>query len=101
MKDIIYTRKYLGQDGQERKEYITVGHMFEKEGRISILMKSWINPSALANDKGEVWLNVYDHKTKASGSKTLYKGAETVKAVQSAVNPTIEAEKEISGDLPF
>lgn len=64
MKDIVYTHKYLGQDGQERKEYITVGYMFEKEGRIYLLMKPYINLGALQNEKGEVWLGVYEHKTK-------------------------------------
>lgn len=64
MKDILYTRKYVGQDGQERKEYITVGYMFEKEGRISLLMKPYINLSALQNEKGEVWLGAYEHKAK-------------------------------------
>lgn len=64
MKDILYVRKYVGQDGQERKEYITVGYMFEKEGRISLLMKPYINLGALQNEKGEVWLGAYEHKTK-------------------------------------
>lgn len=64
MKDILYVRRYTGQDGQERKEYITVGYMFEKEGRISLLMKPYINLSALQNEKGEVWLGAYEHKAK-------------------------------------
>ena len=33
MKDIVYTRKYTDNKGQERKEYILVGYMFEKEGK--------------------------------------------------------------------
>ena len=64
MKDILYIRRYTGQDGQERKEYITVGYMFEKEGRISLLMKPYINLCALQNEKGEVWLGAYEHKPK-------------------------------------
>lgn len=64
MKDIVYTRKYTDQKGQDRKEYITLGYIFEKDGKMSILMKPWINLGALANEKGEVWLNVYDHKPK-------------------------------------
>ena len=71
MKDIVYTRKYTDQKGQERKEYITVGYMFEKDGRISILMKPWINPAALQNEKGEVWLGVYDHKVKGQESQKI------------------------------
>lgn len=64
MKDIVYVRKYTDKEGKERKEYLNVGYIFEKDGRVSILMKSYINLSAFGNDKGEVWLAVYDHKTK-------------------------------------
>lgn len=89
MKDIVYTRKYLGQDGQERKEYITVGYMFEKEGRISLLMKPYINLSALQNEKGEVWLGAYEHKAKTP--KTEQKQAQvseepTVSTISQVVN---------------
>lgn len=105
MKDIVYTRKYTDQKGQERKEYITVGYMFEKDGRLSILMKPYINVSALTNDKGEVWLGVYEHKTKEQKAETKpenspYKGTQTVKVVQEAVNPQPQQEDE-NGDIPF
>lgn len=70
MKDIVYTRKYNDQKGQERKEYITVGYMFEKDGRTSILMKPYIDLAALTNEKGEVWLGVYDHKPKTQNATT-------------------------------
>lgn len=105
MKDIVYTRKYTDQKGQERKEYITVGYMFEKDGRLSILMKPYINVSALTNDKGEVWLGVYEHKTKEQKAETKpenipYKGTQTVKVVQEAVNPQPPQEDE-NGDIPF
>ena len=107
MKDIVYTRKYTDQKGQERKEYITVGYLFEKEGKTSILMKPYINVSALSNEKGEVWLGVYDHKTREKNEnkaenkyenqpdKSVYKGAEQVKSMQEIVNPQAE------GDIPF
>lgn len=107
MKDIVYTRKYTDQKGQERKEYITVGYMFEKDGRLSILMKPYINVSALTNEKGEVWLGVYDHKTKEQKAEKTektennqYKGAQTVKVVQEAVNPQ-PAKEDDDGDVPF
>ena len=102
MKDIVYTRKYTDNKGQERKEYILVGYMFEKEGKTNILMKPWINVSALANDKGEVWLGVYEHKTKEQkkSENNLYKGAEQVKSVQEAVNPNPQPAEE-TGDIPF
>ena len=87
MKDIVYVRKYTDQKGQERKEYITVGYIFEKEGRMSILMKPYINPAALTNEKGEVWLSVYDHKSKdqKQAKPVEYKG-EGVAAMAEAVN---------------
>ena len=98
IKDIVYTRKYTDQKGQERKEYLTVGYIFEKEGKTHILMKPWINIAALSNDKGDVWLGVYEHKTKEQKKteNNLYKGAEQVKAVQEAVNPQPETD-----DTPF
>lgn len=89
MKDIVYTRKYVGQDGQERKEYITVGYMFEKEGRISLLMKPYINLGALVNEKGEVWLGTYEHKAKAPKieQKQVQVGEEpTVSTISQVVN---------------
>lgn len=106
MKDIVYTRRYKDQKGEERKEYITVGYMFEKDGRTSILMKPYINVSALTNEKGEVWLGVYDHKTKEQRAEqkaegTLYKGAETVKVVQEVVNPQPTNSNIDDSDVPF
>ena len=91
MKDIVYTRKYTDQKGQERKEYITVGYMFEKDGRTSILMKPYINLAALTNEKGEVWLGVYDHKPKTNTQKTETTHKEvlpepTVDAVSQVIN---------------
>lgn len=94
MKDIVYTRKYTDQKGQERKEYITLGYMFEKEGRLSILMKPWFNLSALANEKCEVWLSVYEHKSKGQESQKsqskqgnqLYDEEPTVATVTAVVN---------------
>ena len=106
MKDIIYTRKYTDNNGTEKKEYIRVGFMFEKEDKISILMKPYINLGALQNEKGEVWLNVYDHKTQGKQDKSnLYKGKNTVDAFTEALlrskDPAQEVKEEISDDTPF
>lgn len=90
MKDIIAVRTYTDKNGAEKKEFINVGMLFERNGKTSVLLKEHINLGAFANDKGEIWLNAFDHKTAVNGPKTLYKGAETVKAVQSAVNPQDE-----------
>lgn len=107
MKEIKYTRTFTGKDGQERKEYILVGYLFEKEGRQSILLKNYINPSALANEKGEVWLNVYEPKQKEKTEKPIYKGHSTVDALTDALlrskDPAQEGQgtKDISEDTPF
>ena len=106
MKDIVYTRKYTDQKGQERKEYVLVGYLFEKDGKTSILMKPWINVSALQNDKGEVWLGVYDHKPKEQKAEpkqesNLYKGAETVEVVRQAVNQQPKETIDNNDDVPF
>lgn len=95
MKDIVYTRKYNDQKGQERKEYITVGYMFEKEGRTSILMKPYINLAALTNEKGEVWLGVYDHKPKTQTANTT-KTELTHKEVLP--EPTVDAVSQVIND---
>ena len=106
MKDIVYTRKYTDREGQERKEYINVGYLFEKEGKLTIRMKPWINLGAMVNDKGDVWLSVYEHKTKepqvSEAKNNLYKGAETVKVVQEAVQHSAPEQQEMGdGDVPF
>ena len=70
MKELVITRKYQNKNGTEGKEYIKVGYLFETEGRQSILLKPYINFSALQNAQGEVWVNVYDSKPKAQTPKT-------------------------------
>jgi hypothetical protein len=114
MKDIIYTRKYTDKTGVERKEYINVGMLFEKEGRMSIKLKGFINLAALQNEKGEVWLNVYEHTKKTEETqkmaKTEYKTEPTVDEIPQVVNDgkayaekwAEMAEKDnASADLPF
>lgn len=98
MKDILYTRKYTGQDGQERKEYITVGYMFEKEGRITLLMKPYINLSALSNEKGEVWLGTYEHKSKTAVNTP--KIAQKPQEAKPVINtePTVEEITKVVND---
>lgn len=108
MKDIVYTRKYTDRKGQERKEYVTVGYLFEKDGKTHILMKPWINVSALQNEKGEVWLAVYDHKTKDAKEqqepqqKPIGTGAQTVSVVKEAVQQSApQTTQEEPEDVPF
>lgn len=90
MKDIVYTRKFIGKDGQERKEYITLGYLFEKEGKISILLKSYINPAALQNEKGEVWLNVYEHKQKTAETPKMANKQDNKTDLYNTTEPTVD-----------
>ena len=105
MKEIKYTRTFTGKDGQERKEYILVGYLFEKDGRQSILLKNYINPAALSNERGEVWLNVYEPKPKENkekAEKPIYKCAEQVQVMAEAVNNTAPStEPKQDEDVPF
>lgn len=91
MKDIVYVRKYTDKEGNERKEYLNVGYVFEKDGKTSILMKSYINLSVFSDEKGEVWLAVYDHKPK-NAKETQPVKKETEQA---------EAPKNDDEDIPF
>jgi hypothetical protein len=111
MKDIIYTRKYTDQNGVERKEYINLGMLFEKEGRQSIRLKGFINLAALQNEKGEVWLNLYEHTKKAAETPKMDNRSEpTVDEISQVVNEgkayaekwqeMTEKENE-AADLPF
>lgn len=90
MKDIVYTRKYTDRNGNEKKEYITLGYLFEKEGKTSILLKSYINPAALANEKGEVWLNVYEHKQKTAETPKTANKKENKTDLYNTTEPTVD-----------
>ena len=74
MKELVITRKYQNKNGTEGKEYIKVGYLFETEGRQSILLKPYINFSALQNAQGEVWVNVYDAKPKTPKTESAQSG---------------------------
>ena len=103
MQDIVYTRKYTDRNGNEKKEYINVGYMFEKDGRISLLMKSHINLAAFQNEKVEVWLNVYEHKQKAD--KPVKNGSSAVDMLTGALlrskDPAEGVQAENGEDIPF
>lgn len=92
MKDIVAVRKYIDRNGNDKKEYINAGFLFEKEGKLSILLKNHINLNAFSNEKGEIWLNVYEHKQKTeqepkTAKNDLYGNVEpTVAEVTKVVN---------------
>lgn len=65
IKDIVAGRKFITKNGEERTKWVTVGYLFIKDdGHFSLKLEDWVNPVAFRNEKGEVWLNVFDQKEK-------------------------------------
>lgn len=116
MKDIVAVRKYTDRNGNEKKEYINAGFLFEKDGKQTILLKSHINLLAFQNAKGEIWLNLYEHKVKEADATNLenrpYPGdvspvVDTMAQVQNEGKEYAQKWKELSEgkntneDVPF
>ena len=111
MKDIVAIRKYNDKNGEEKVEFINVGYMFEKEGKTRLLFKNRFNLNSFSNDKGEIWLNAYEHKQKTQDNspKTQKDGgnthphAEAVKVIQGAVNgqEDLQGTQVDDADVPF
>ena len=67
VKDIVAGKKYITKNGEEKTRWTTVGQLFIKaDGKMTVKFAEYINPMAFANDKGEVWFNVFDKKDKES-----------------------------------
>lgn len=67
VKDIVAGKKYITKNGEEKTRWTTVGQLFIKDdGKMTVKFNAWVNPMAFANDKGEVWFNVFDKKDKES-----------------------------------
>lgn len=63
IKDIVAGKKYINKSGEEKTNWTTVGHIFIKDdGAMSVKFNGYINPLAFANEKGEVWFNVFEQK---------------------------------------
>lgn len=61
VKNIVYGRKYKAKSGEEKTQWINCGTLFiNDEGKMSIKFNPFINPVAFVNEKGEVWLNVFE-----------------------------------------
>lgn len=63
IKDIVAGKKFITKSGEEKTNWTTVGHIFIKDdGAMSVKFNGYINPLAFANEKGEVWFNVFEQK---------------------------------------
>ena len=68
VKDIVAGKKFLNKAGEERTQWVNVGIIMinRQDGKMTVKFNAWVNPMAFANDKGEVWFNVFDKKDKES-----------------------------------
>lgn len=65
IKNVVAGRKYITKNGEEKTRWVNVGKLFIKDdGHFSLKLEDYINPGAFKNEKGEVWLNVFDEKPK-------------------------------------
>ena len=65
IKNIVAKTKYITKGGEEKIQWVTCGSLFIKDdGKMSIKFYPFINPSVFKDEKGEVWLNVFDIKKK-------------------------------------
>lgn len=71
IKDIVAGKKYTNKSGEEKIRWITVGSLFIKDdGKMTVKLNEYINPIAFQNERGEVWLNVFEHKEKTDNAPT-------------------------------
>lgn len=68
VKDIVAGKKFLNKAGEEKTKWVNVGIIMinRQDGKMTVKFNAWVNPMAFANDKGEVWFNVFDKKDKES-----------------------------------
>lgn len=66
VKDIVAGKKFLNKAGEEKTQWVNVGIIMinRQDGKMTVKFNAWVNPMAFANDKGEVWFNVFDKKDK-------------------------------------
>lgn len=73
IKDIVAGKKYINKSGEEKTNWTTVGHIFIKDdGAMSVKFNGYINPLAFANEKGEVWFNVFEQKKDKHSTPSVY-----------------------------
>lgn len=70
IKDITAGVKYTTKTGEEKTRWTNVGNLFVRDdGKMVVKIHAYINPLAFANEKGEVWFNVFDKKDEKASAK--------------------------------
>lgn len=93
IKDITAGKKYTTKTGEERTRWTNVGSLFIRDdGKMVVKMNEYINPLAFANEKGEVWFNVFDKEEKAEN------GPRTSGNTRTSGEPTEEEKQRIMAD---
>ena len=94
VKDIVAGKKFLNKAGEERTQWVNVGIIMinRQDGKMTVKFNAWVNPMAFANDKGEVWFNVFDKKDKESKEGKAAGDDEPGPAAHQAAKPAKTAE---------
>lgn len=94
VKDIVAGKKFLNKAGEERTQWVNVGIIMinRQDGKMTVKFNAWVNPMAFANDKGEVWFNVFDKKDKESKEGKAAGDDEPGPAAPQAAKPAKTAE---------
>ena len=94
VKDIVAGKKFLNKAGEERTRWVNVGIIMinRQDGKMTVKFNAWVNPMAFANDKGEVWFNVFDKKDKESKEGKAAGDEEPGPAAPQAAKPAKIAE---------
>ena len=96
VKDIVAGKKFLNKAGEEKTQWVNVGIIMinRQDGKMTVKFNAWVNPMAFANDKGEVWFNVFDKKDKESKDGKAAGDDEPGPAAPQAAKPAKIAEME-------
>ena len=94
VKDIVAGKKFLNKAGEERTQWVNVGIIMinRQDGKMTVKFNAWVNPMAFANEKGEVWFNVFDKKDKESKEGKAAADDERGPAAPQAAKPAKTAE---------
>ena len=91
IKDIVAGKKYISKTGEEKTKWTTVGRLLIKDdGKMIVKFEDYINPLAFKNEKGEIWFNVFEHKSENA--------PKTVQSKQSHTDTTQEERERIMAD---
>lgn len=100
VKDIVAGKKFLNKAGEEKTQWVNVGIIMinRQDGKMTVKFNAWVNPMAFANDKGEVWFNVFDKKDKESKEGKAAGDDEPGAAAPQAAKPakTVEMDDTIT-----